>query len=382
MKKLLLLTIFSSLLFISYVKADFSWEYKDAYTWAFNNRITTQPTIYKANMDWEVTRIELAKMISNYAINVLKKKWDTNKKCKFNDISDKLDQKYDNWVKNACQLSLMWQWITNFRPYDKVTKAEFWTILSRLLYWNEFDVKYEAYYLWHLNQLLRVWIISNLEHPEKNEIRGNIMVMIKKSSTLDIREQKCGYYTEEWILNACNFNDYCEVNWNTIACSHVREIEPWAFNNYLDIEELSMMWCASSRDCTLADLTEIWKLKKLKVLDLWFNNFNDISPLSWLINLEKLNIDSNYVRDLSPLKNLINLKELSLDDNYVSDISPLKNLTKLEYLSIHNKYPDAKISDISILSNMVNLNTLYLGWNNISDTSALKNLKNLEDLYL
>jgi hypothetical protein len=51
MKKLLLLTIFSSLLFISYVKADFSWEYKDAYTWAFNNRITTQPTIYKANMD-------------------------------------------------------------------------------------------------------------------------------------------------------------------------------------------------------------------------------------------------------------------------------------------------------------------------------------------
>jgi hypothetical protein len=91
------------------------------------------PTIDKANMNWEVTRIELAKMISNYAIKNLKKEWNTSKKCVFTDVTSDLDKQYDNWVTNACQLWLMGQWIIKFRPYDKVTIAEFWTILSRLL---------------------------------------------------------------------------------------------------------------------------------------------------------------------------------------------------------------------------------------------------------
>jgi len=67
MKKLYFLFLLP-VLFIAFVKADYIQEYNAAYTWAFNNWITTQPTIGKANMNWEVTRIELAKMISNYAI--------------------------------------------------------------------------------------------------------------------------------------------------------------------------------------------------------------------------------------------------------------------------------------------------------------------------
>jgi hypothetical protein len=59
-------------------------------------------------MNWDITRIELSKMISNYAIKTLKKKWDTSKKCVFTDVTPELDKQYDNWVTNACQLGLMW----------------------------------------------------------------------------------------------------------------------------------------------------------------------------------------------------------------------------------------------------------------------------------
>ena len=139
MKKIWLLSFILTILLVPYVKADYSKEQISTYTWAFNNLITTQSTIDKANMNWEITRIELSKMISNYVINVLEKKLDNSKKCQFFDITAELDKQYDNRVTKACQLWLMGQWISEFRPYDKVTRAEFWTILSRALYGDKYN---------------------------------------------------------------------------------------------------------------------------------------------------------------------------------------------------------------------------------------------------
>ena len=157
-------------------------ELQSAYTRAFNNSITTQPTIDKANIESEITRIELSKMISNYAINVLKKDPDKSKECKFSDIREILDNQYDNWVSKACQLWLMGQWITKFRPYDKVTRAEFWTVLSRILYWNTFEW-WIPYYSNHLKVLQEKWIMKIILNPEANEIRWYVMLMLMRSST-------------------------------------------------------------------------------------------------------------------------------------------------------------------------------------------------------
>jgi len=46
----------------------------------------------------------MAKMISNYAINVLNKSVDTSKECNFTDVSGELDAKYDEGITKACQL--------------------------------------------------------------------------------------------------------------------------------------------------------------------------------------------------------------------------------------------------------------------------------------
>lgn len=220
MKKLWLI-ISLLILCISFVKASYIEEYPSSYTWAFNNWITTQPTIDKANMYWTITRIELSKMISNYAINVLKKKPDTSKKCQFNDISDRLNSQYDSWVTKACQLWLMWQWISNFRPYNNVTRAEFGTILSRLLYWNKYDW-WTPYYNKHINNLRIRWIMTNISNPKEwMESRGNVMVMLKRSETLrdykiptieelDEVAFKCPYCAPDW----CDFYDLWK--WNFI----------------------------------------------------------------------------------------------------------------------------------------------------------------------
>ena len=179
--RFLILSLF--ILCCSFVKAGYSDEYPSAYTRAFNNWITTQPTIDKANMNKSVTRIELSKMISNYAINILNKKPDTSKKCEFSDILDNLNTQYDLWVTKACQLWLMWQWIIKFRPNDKVTRAEFWTILSRLLYWDKYNW-WTPYYNKHLNQLNIRWIMTNIKNPQWMELRWNVMVMLKRSQEL------------------------------------------------------------------------------------------------------------------------------------------------------------------------------------------------------
>ena len=214
MKKIWLLSFILTILLVPYVKADYSKEQISAYTWAFNNLITTQSTIDKANMNWEITRIELSKMISNYVINVLEKKLDNSKKCQFFDITAELDKQYDNWVTKACQLWLMGQWISEFRPYDKVTRAEFWTILSRALYGDKYNW-WNPYYEKHLKQLNAVWIIKNISDAEnRKEIRWYVMLMMKRSN-----ENKNG--SDPIIITKDNQYEKIESRWNTLYKNNV-----------------------------------------------------------------------------------------------------------------------------------------------------------------
>lgn len=157
----------------------FTKEFNDAYEFAFANGITTMKSIEEAAMEDWLTRIAMAKMLSQYAINVLKKTPDTSKECKFGDVSAELDAQYDHGVTLACQLGIMWVWITDFRPFDPVVRAEFGTALSRLLF-GLADGE-EAYYTTHLAKLKEAWIIKN-DDPTLEELRGYVMLMLMRSA--------------------------------------------------------------------------------------------------------------------------------------------------------------------------------------------------------
>ena len=157
----------------------YSDEFNDAYKFAYTNGITTKKTIESANMDSSLTRIAMAKMLSNYAINVLGKKPSNVAVPNFPDVTPQLNADYDNWVTLAYQLWIMWIWVKNFRPYDSVTRAEFGTALSRLLF--DVDDWQGAYYESHLKKLMQEKIIT-VDNPKIEEKRWYVMIMLMRSS--------------------------------------------------------------------------------------------------------------------------------------------------------------------------------------------------------
>ncbi len=166
-------------------QVSFTKEQKDAYTFAHEKWITTMPTINEANIDWKLTRIAMAKMLSQYAMNVLWQKLANIVTPKFNDVTDKQNSDYDDWVTLAYQLWIMWQNMPNnkFRPNDEVSRAEFATALSRMLY-NTSDGEYRStpkYYIHHMEKLVKEWIITN-DDPMMKELRGYVMIMLMRSA--------------------------------------------------------------------------------------------------------------------------------------------------------------------------------------------------------
>ena len=156
-------------------------EFQKAYEFASKNGITTMDTIEKANMDKPLTRIAMAKMLSYYAINLLWMKPDETRINKFNDIPKELDKEYDSGVTLAYQLWIMWINMpkNRFRPNDLVTRAEFATALSRMLY-KIADWK-DKYYSTHLAKLMEEKIITN-DNPNLQELRGYVMIMLMRSA--------------------------------------------------------------------------------------------------------------------------------------------------------------------------------------------------------
>jgi len=149
-----------------------------AYYWAFNNWITTQESVKSANLGWYITREEMAKMISNYATNILWKTPDTTKTCLFSDSN--INPNLVSFVTESCQLWLMGQWVISFRPKDSVTRAEFWTVLSRTLRWDK-NEWWSTYYENHLKALKNEWIMNKIDTPTDKELRGYVMVMLMRS---------------------------------------------------------------------------------------------------------------------------------------------------------------------------------------------------------
>ena len=108
-------------------------------------------------------------------------------------------------------------------------------------------------------------------------------------------------------------------------------------------------------------------------------DITDLTGLETATNLTRLDlgdayvasegrfINSNSISNLSPLSGLTRLTRLDLEGNQIGDISPLANLTNLVILELGNN----AISDISALSGLTNLFSVRLWDNHISDISPL-----------
>ena len=170
--------------------ATYSQELQDAYNWAYGKSVTTMSSIDNANMYGKITRAELAKMLANWAksSDKVSNTIDTTKACEFTDTAS-VKGDLAVAITESCQMGLMGQGITAFRPYDTITRAEFGTALSRALWGN----KYEGgtpYYKNHLDALKAAGIMNQIANAESmQEVRGYVMLMLMRVENTDIADQ-------------------------------------------------------------------------------------------------------------------------------------------------------------------------------------------------
>ena len=164
----------------------YSEELTKAYLYAYKIGITTQWPIARANLQWTLIRKHAAKMISQFAINVLHKQPNELASCNFYDMKEEtLEMQY--YAQLACRLGIMGLQSDGtpnvvFSPNATVTRAQFGTMLSRLLYGSTYNAvaKGNDYYSAHLKALQKNSIMKNISTPWNFELRGNVMIMMMR----------------------------------------------------------------------------------------------------------------------------------------------------------------------------------------------------------
>ena len=220
-------------------KSKYDTELKTAYLYAYTHKMTTMCPIEDANLYWVIRRDELAKMLTEYALEVLDlepqawKSWCTA----YNDIANSsAEMKY--YMKTACELNIMWLEsdgktpLKSFYPHWLVSRAEFGTTLSRLIYGDAYNLESEAentypgaWYGKHLEALKRDEIMTKIywDRPQHLELRWYVMLMIMRhwKARLD-NVKNVPYSTKEEIMEIYNKNKAltCEVSYYESADDH------------------------------------------------------------------------------------------------------------------------------------------------------------------
>ena len=155
-----------------------------AYLYSYLRGITTQPTIQQADLHRGLTRAEMAKMMSVFAVNVLGKSPVLTETADYKDINE-VNGDLPGYIQQAYQLQIMGidakgTPIANFNPNAQVTRAEFATVLSRVLYGDKYNQEGADFAAKHL-EALKVASILKDTTPTMKELRGWVMLMLMRA---------------------------------------------------------------------------------------------------------------------------------------------------------------------------------------------------------
>ena len=234
--------------------SNYSEEEKAAYLYACENDITTIRDIEDARLGDFLTRAEMAKMISVFATKELWMKPNTSKDCSnFAESIASYNQEMKDFMVMSCQLEIMWIHTTNyepipdFMPSKRVSRAEFGTVLSRILWWNKYEGTNSNYYVNHLNALKESNIITNI-NPHITEYRAWVFLMLyrsveaiklsKDTTNETVEEQVDEELQEEWKAQTWLVTEYDSwsvvpematetASW-TLATGTVAEVGAWS----------------------------------------------------------------------------------------------------------------------------------------------------------
>ena len=157
-----------------------------AYKWAYKNWLTQYDNIDDARMKDFLNRAEMAKLVSNFALNVLSKMSDEDKQKICSEYSDlwNVDENMKYFIVSSCKLNYMWyqsNWIDlldKFRPDNYLTLAEASVIISRMLWWNTYSLWEELWYVWHLRAVYENALLDDITSPDRDITREEAFIML------------------------------------------------------------------------------------------------------------------------------------------------------------------------------------------------------------
>lgn len=166
--------------------SQFASEQNDAYLWACQHNITTIRTIQEVRLDQPLTRAELAKIMSVYAMKEYHLKPLRAAAVNYKDVNTDLGDLAD-YIQLAYQLQIMGinadgTPIQAFEPHKLVSRAEFATVLSRVIWGNKHNISGDDRYSAHLQALKKYRVITSDVPANWWELRGRALLMLHRTA--------------------------------------------------------------------------------------------------------------------------------------------------------------------------------------------------------
>ena len=166
--------------------SQFASEQNDAYLWACQHNITTIRTIQEVRLDQPLTRAELAKIMSVYAMKEYHLKPLRAAAVNYKDVNTDLGDLAD-YIQLAYQLQIMGidadgTPIQAFEPHKLVSRAEFATVLSRVIWGNKHNISGDDRYSAHLQALKKYRVITSDVPANWWELRGRALLMLHRNA--------------------------------------------------------------------------------------------------------------------------------------------------------------------------------------------------------
>ncbi len=313
-----------TLIALSTISCTFAYtqEQQEAYQWAYKNKITTQPNIQSARLNWMITRQALSKMIVNYLENVAEVKSSNLDFCSFTD-ENKITNDLKYYTKKVCAYKIMWTNKSTFKPTQTINRAQLWTVLSRILWGNEYNAEGKWYYVFHLNALKQKWVMDDIKNPKNYVTRWDVLIMLKRISE--------------------SFGSNIYLNWNPIPAYITTRVQTNNTNKNIDNSENNSWNYENEYISDLYSNSNViytWKNGTKYYYDYKFLNLlKNAAEKKWESDLANyLKIEAEYFKNgLDQLANLDDeelLKSMWIDTN---DIDP-DNMTDKQKQELIKKF--------------------------------------------
>ena len=172
-------------------------EFKKSQSFLRSYEMTRYDSIDRFRPKDDLTREEAAKIFSNFAINVLCRKPDTNLKINYRDLEN-ANITLKQYITTAYQLGIMKGAHGNFRPKDKITKKEISATIIRMIlksYLDETKTSTKTRYSEYEKVAKELWILKKDVNDDPLLREYTALMLFRAYKNQPFSWQKLGYET-------------------------------------------------------------------------------------------------------------------------------------------------------------------------------------------